>query len=193
MISAVLLAAGESRRMGEFKQLLPLGDKSFVQHCVDNLLASHVSEVVVVTGHREADVRHTISDRRVKFAHNAEFQSGMSSSIKRGIMEVSAHARGCLIALVDQPWIGTSIINLIIEKFDRSQALVVVPTSGGKAGHPILLDISLREEILAMDANQGLRTVVQAHLAESVRVEVPDYRVLEDCDFPEDYDRMLKI
>ena len=103
MISALLLAAGESRRMGDFKQLLRLGDKSFVEHCVDNLLASRVGEVVVVTGHRESEVRRAIGGRRVIFAYNAEYKSGMTSSIKRGMHAVSESSNACVLALVDQP------------------------------------------------------------------------------------------
>jgi molybdenum cofactor cytidylyltransferase len=193
MISAVLLAAGESRRMGDFKQLLKLGDRSFVEHCVDNLLASRVGEIVVVTGHRESDVRHTIGDRRVTFAHNSEYQSGMASSIVRGVQAVSERACACVLALVDQPGIGSNVINRVIETYERAQPLIVIPTCEGKNGHPILLDLNLKKEILGMDINHGLRAVVRAHLSETVRVEVSDYWVLEDCDLPEDYERILKL
>ncbi|MEK6285039.1 MAG: nucleotidyltransferase family protein [Acidobacteriota bacterium] len=193
MISAVLLAAGESRRMGEFKQLLELRNKSFVEHCVDNLLASRVGEVIVVTGHRESEVRRAIGDRRVKFAHNPEYQSGMASSIIRGVEAVSLTARAFVLALVDQPWIDASVINRIIETYEKAQTLIVIPAYEGKNGHPILLDISLKEEILKMDPARGLRQVVGAHPREIARVEASDRGVLEDCDLPEDYERILKL
>src|SRR6266481_5551917 len=109
MIAAVLLAAGESRRMGDFKQLLRLGNKTFVEHCVDNLLASTVEEVIVVTGHREAEVPRAIANRPVKFVHNGDYQSGgMASSIKHGVRHVSDKADACVISLVDQPRIETA-------------------------------------------------------------------------------------
>lgn len=193
MISGVLLAAGESRRMGEFKQLLELRNKSFVEHCVDNLLASRVGEVIVVTGHRESEVCRAIGDRRVRFAHNPEYQSGMASSIIRGVEAVSQNARACVLALVDQPWIDASVINRIIETYEKAQTLLVVPTYEGKNGHPILLDISLKEEILRMDPARGLRQVVGAHLREIAHVGAADRGVLEDCDLPEDYERILKL
>ncbi|MEK6409356.1 MAG: nucleotidyltransferase family protein [Acidobacteriota bacterium] len=193
MISAVLLAAGESRRMGEFKQLLELRNKSFVEHCVDNLLASRVGEVIVVTGHRESEVRRAIGDRRVKFAHNPEYQSGMASSIIRGVEAVPQTARAFVLALVDQPWIDASVINRIIETYEKAQTLIVIPAYEGKNGHPILLDISLKEEILKMDPARGLRQVVGAHPREIARVEASDHGVLEDCDLPEDYERILKL
>jgi len=192
MISAIVLAAGASRRMGEFKQLLRFQDKSFVEHCVDNLLASRVDEVIIVTGHRDLEVRRAVGDRPVRFAHNADYQSGMTSSIKCGVRVLSAGTRACILALVDQPQIGADLINLLIDIYEKAPALIVMPSYEGRNGHPILIDSSLNEEILTMDPEQGLRQVVRAHLGQVSRVEVSSRAVLEDCDFPEDYQRMLK-
>lgn len=192
MISALLLAAGESRRMGDFKQLLRLGDKSFVEHCVDNLLASHIDEVIVVTGHRESEVRRAIGERRVMFAYNAEYETGMTSSIKRGIVAISNGSSACVLALVDQPRIESKVINRIVETYERAKPLIVIPTYEGKNGHPILLDLTLKSEILNLDSTQALRDVVHAHSSEISRIEVYDQRVLEDCDLPEDYKRILQ-
>jgi molybdenum cofactor cytidylyltransferase len=191
MISAILLAAGESRRMGKFKQLLALGGKTFVECCVDNLLASSVDDVLVVTGHREADIRSAIGDRPVRFAHNPGYRDGMSSSIKRGIDAVTEEAHACLIALVDQPQIGPDIINRVVETYRKDNTLIVIPTYEGRNGHPIILDLKLREQILAMDRRQGLRQVVHAHENDIARVEISSDAVLKDFDFPEDYERLL--
>ena len=192
MISAVLLAAGESRRMGEFKQLLTLDGKTFVARCVDNLLASHADEVVVVTGHRAEDVRRAVGNRPVSFAHNKGYRAGMSASVKCGLQALSGDARACLVALVDQPQINTDMINRVIDAYNDAQPLIVIPTYGGRNGHPLILDLQLKNEILAMDAAQGLREVVHAHANDILRVEVADEGVLLDCDFPEDYKRLLK-
>jgi molybdenum cofactor cytidylyltransferase len=191
MYSAVLLAAGESKRMGEFKQLLHFDGKTFVECCVDNLLASRASEVVVVTGHRGQDVRDAVGNRPVRFAHNEEYRSGMSSSIKRGVEAVSAGARAMIVALVDQPQIGPSVIDQVIEAYEKTRPLIVVPTYGGRNGHPIAIDLSLKAQILAMDPNLGLRQVVHANAGSVTRVEVASEAVLIDCDFPEDYGRLL--
>jgi molybdenum cofactor cytidylyltransferase len=193
MISALLLAAGESRRMGDFKQLLRVGDKSFVEHCVDNLLASQVTEVIIVTGHRESDVKRAVRDRPVTFAHNSEYKSGMASSVKSGIRAVSENSKACVLALVDQPRIAPGVINRIIETYQKTQTLIVIPTYHGENGHPILLDMKLKDEILKMDPSEGLRQVVHAHQNEIARVEVSDQAVLEDCDSPEDYQRILRL
>jgi molybdenum cofactor cytidylyltransferase len=192
MISAILLAAGESLRMGVFKQLLSLQDKTFVEHCADNLLASRVDEVIIVTGHRELEVRRAIADRPVRFAHNADYRSGMTSSIKCGVQALSENAQACILALVDQPQIGADLVDLVIDAYKSTHATIVIPTYGNHNGHPILLDACLNEEILKMDPDLGLRQVVRAHQDEIVRVEVSTHAVLEDCDFPDDYERMLR-
>jgi molybdenum cofactor cytidylyltransferase len=191
MISAIDLAAGESRRMGKFKQLLRLRDKTFIEHCVDNLLASRVDQVIIVTGHRDLEVRRAIGNRPVEFAHNRDYRSGMTSSIKCGVRALSEATRACVLALVDPPQIDASVINLVIYKYEEAAPILVIPTYRGKNGHPILLDMSLREEILAMDPEKGLRQVVRAHIDQLSRVEVSSQAVLEDCDLPEDYQRML--
>ena len=197
MIAAVLLAAGESRRMGDFKQLLRLGDKTFVEHCVDNLLASAVDQVIVVTGHREAEVRRAVANRPVDIVHNAEYTGGMATSIKSGVRYASDRADACVISLVDQPRIDTAVVDCLIRAYkdgasDRNNSLIVLPTYGDKTGHPILVDLLLREEILAMDPESGLRQVVQAHSGAIKRVPVSSMSVLEDCDVPEDYEWLLK-
>jgi molybdenum cofactor cytidylyltransferase len=192
MISAVLLAAGESRRMGEFKQLLPLGGKTFVECCVDNLLASRAGEVLVVTGHREADVRRVIGDRPVRFAHNPDYRAGMSSSVKRGVEAISEESRACLIALVDQPQISVDVINRIIEAYEKDKPLIVIPTYEGRNGHPIILDSKLKGEVLAISHDEGLRQVVRARSSQVARIEIFTEAILTDFDYPEDYRRILK-
>jgi len=191
MISAVLLAAGESRRMGEFKQLLTLDGKTFIERCVDNLLAARLGEVVVVTGYRDEDVRRAVGNRPVRFAHNADYREGMSSSLKRGVESLSKTARACLIALVDQPQISVDIFNRVIQEYENHQPLIVIPTCEGRNGHPVILDLKLREEILSMDPAEGLRQVVYAHASEIRRVDVAQESVLMDFDLPEDYRRAL--
>lgn len=191
MISAILLAAGESRRMGEFKQLLPYGEKSFVVTCVDNLLASRIDELIVVTGHREAEVRQTLVDRNVKIVSNANYREGMSASIKCGVQAVNETSEAILIALADQPQIGTAVINQVIKVYEKDHPLIVIPVYNNKRGHPIILAARLKAEILAITAEVGLKQVVRAHQTEVVYAGVADDAVLVDFDYPEDYRRLI--
>jgi molybdenum cofactor cytidylyltransferase len=190
MISAILLAAGESRRMGEFKQLLSFRGKTFVAACVDNLLESGIDEVIVVTGHRADEVREALSGRKIRFTHNEEYRLGMSSSIKRGLRAASADARACLIALVDQPQIPASVFRQVIEAYRHQTPLVAIASSLGRRGHPILIDMRLRNEVLGMDDGVGLKQVIRAHQEHLVLIEVGTESILVDCDVPEDYQRI---
>ena len=191
MISALLLAAGESRRMGSFKQLLRLEGKTFVECCVDEILASKADDLIVVTGHRESDVRRAVGDRPVKFAHNEDYKLVMSHSIKRGLAAVSSAAEAVLIALVDQPQITTAIFNEVIDAYLRRRPLLVVPSYSGRNGHPIVVGMELRDEIMAMDPEQGLRQPVRAHAKDTIHPEVTTSLILKDFDYAEDYNDYL--
>jgi molybdenum cofactor cytidylyltransferase len=187
MISAILLAAGQSRRMGDFKQLLQFQGKPFVACCVDNLLASGVHEIVVVTGHREAEVRQALAGRKIKFVFNADYRAGMSSSIKCGVQSLGEKTKAILIALADQPQIHSESIGKIIAAYEKEHPLLVVPRYANRTGHPIILDARLREEIMGLDPSQGLRQIVQAHKNQTFYLEMQNDSVLIDFDYPQDY------
>jgi molybdenum cofactor cytidylyltransferase len=192
MISAILLAAGESRRMGEFKQLLTYAGRTFVECCVDHLLASRADEVIVVTGHREADVRYALGARPIRFAHNPDYREGMSASVKCGVAAVAPAAKAVLVALVDQPQIDSAIINRVIAEYEKQLPLIVIPTYAGRNGHPVLIDLRLRDELLSFDSTQGLRHVIHTHAADVLHTQVTTEAVLMDFDYPEDYRRLVK-
>jgi len=190
MISAILLAAGQSQRMGEFKQLLKITGKTFVERCVDTLLASCVDEIIVVTGHRESDVRLALAGRPVRFAHNSDYKEGMSTSIRRGVEAASPESDAALIALVDQPLIEAEVVDHLLDVYRKDRPLIVVPRYSGRNGHPVIMDMKLRGEILSMDEARGLRQVREAHADEVTYIEVASESVLIDFDLPEDYNRI---
>jgi molybdenum cofactor cytidylyltransferase len=186
-ISAILLAAGESKRMQAFKQLLPLRGKSFVEHCVDSLLGSEASELIVVTGHNRELVEAALASRPVRFAYNSDYRQGMSSSIKRGVIEADPSSGAFLIALVDQPLIEARTIDQLIRGYRERRALIAIPVFDGRRGHPIILDARLRDEVLGVDLNVGLREVVARHREETVEIPVGASAILQDFDLPEEY------
>jgi len=192
MIAAVLLAAGKSERMGKFKQLMTLDGKTFVETCADNLVASRVGEVIVVTGYRAAEVRAALGDRPVQIVENPDFETGMGSSIKRGVESVASHAGGILIALADQPLIATGVLNQIIAEYDYKAPLVLIPTFRGRRGHPIILNAALRQEIASMDPKIGLKQVTEAHRESIHYIEVGDDSILIDFDLPGDLEALSR-
>ena len=176
--------------MGKFKQLLSFAGKTFVECCVDSLLASRIDEVVVVTGYRHREIRNAIGSRPVRVVHNPDYEFGMSSSVKRGVEALPPITKACLIALVDQPQIRSETVNQVIDAYLEHLPLIAIPNHAGRNGHPIIVDLSLRKEILAMDTNQGLRQVVHAHQDRLLIVNVDSDTILIDFDLPDDYQRL---
>src|SRR5215207_3212113 len=146
-ISAVLLAAGRSRRMGAFKPLLPFGGVSVAEACVAALRAGGAAEVVVVVGHRGAEVRAALAHSEgLGFAVNEVEGSEMGVSVARGVEVLSKEVKAVLVALVDQPAVPPSEIAKLIEARRRTGARLVVPVWEGRGGHPLLVDLSLLDE-----------------------------------------------
>jgi molybdenum cofactor cytidylyltransferase len=190
-ISAILLAAGRSRRMGAFKPLLPFGDATVLECCIRNLRAAEVEEIVVVTGHRAEDIRESVKALDVNFAVNPEPDSEMGASIARGVEAVSPTSKGLIIALVDHPAVPAETIQLLIDEWRRG-ARLVQPEYEGRGGHPVLIDLAYRNELLALDPERGLRAIFAAHRDEVRRVPVTTPYIARDMDTWEDYQRLCK-
>ena len=193
MISAILLAAGQSRRMGKFKQLLPFGNKTFITSAITSLLAANVDELCIVLGHRASDIIDFLSKEpyfnKIKTIINENYLLGMTGSVQTGLKVVNPNAKAFLIALVDQPHIPTEIINQLIESYYQNQALIVKPAYKERSGHPIIIDIHCKEEILNLPIETGLNQVTRKYVKETLLVSVTSSVVLEDFDTPEDYAR----
>ena len=187
-IAAVLLAAGRSRRMGAFKPLLPFGGRSVVEACVANLREAGVREVVVVVGHRAEEVRAALDGLPfVRFALNDEAGSEMGVSVARGVEAVPEGAGALLVALCDQPAVPPAAVRGLIEARARTGARLVVPEWGGRGGHPVLVDLALREELLSVVPRKGLRALFEARRGEVLRLPVDSPFVARDMDTWEEY------
>jgi molybdenum cofactor cytidylyltransferase len=185
-VSAILLAAGRSQRMGAFKPLLPFGEKTVVETCIDNLRGAGVDEIVVVAGHRADELCAHLSRSRVRFAFNEEARSEMGASIARGVEQLSESATATLIALADQPAVASRAIRSLIETRERTNASFVVPQYGGRGGHPVIIDLKFRAELSRL-GDGGLRALLKAHAGEVVRVEVDCPFIARDMDTWDDY------
>ena len=188
-ISAILLAAGQSRRMGAFKPLLSFGDKTVIESCIANLRASAIDEVVVVAGHRADEVREHLKEAGVRFALNSDPESEMGVSIACGVEQVSDEARAILITLVDHPAVPAQTIKQIIHEW-KNGADLVQPEFEGSGGHPVLIDLKYRDELLQLDPQKGLRAFFDAHRDDVRRLPVSSPYVARDMDTWEDYQRL---
>jgi molybdenum cofactor cytidylyltransferase len=191
-VVALLLAAGTSSRMGDFKQLMPYRGRTFVEACAETLLASSVDETLVVLGHRAEEVRRTIASLPVRVVVNEAYLDGMATSIKAGVRAIApGSADAILVALCDQPHVPVPVVDAVVAAYRSSSALIVAPAIAGDSGHPVIFDLSLRDEILAIDPAHGLRAVTYAHRENRLRVPVDTVAVIDDVDTPDDYQRIV--
>ena len=186
MVAAILLAAGQSRRMGAFKPLLPFGDKTVIEYCLDYLEQGGVETIVVVLGHRADEVREKLSGRSLIFALNPDPASEMGASIAAGVHALPEAGDATLIALVDHPAVPASVASTLIENWLQG-ARLIVPTWNDRGGHPVLVDLNFKSELLNLDATGGLRAFLDSHRNEVHRVPVDSPYIARDMDTWDDY------
>ena len=191
MITAVVLAAGRSERMGSPKMLLPFGRKTLIETVLAGVLRSRVDDVVVVLGARRAAVEPVVSKFAVRTVFNEGFEKGMLSSVLRGLREVPAAAGAFLVVLGDHPFPPASVIDRLIAAHDRTGKGIVLPVYRGRRGHPVLVDGRYRDRVTALDPSIGLRQLARDHPDDVLEVPVRTPAVLVDIDSPDDYRRAL--
>jgi len=189
-IAAILLAAGRSERMGAFKPLLPFGEKTVIESCVDYLKAGGVDSVIVVLGHRADEIRQQLRHTSVTFALNPDPASEMSHSIRCGVKMLPRDSAATLIALVDHPAVPPSVVTALITAWENGAPLVI-PTHEGRGGHPVLVDLRYRAELEQLEPTKGLRLLFESHLERVHRLEVPSPYIARDMDTWDDYIRLF--
>jgi len=184
--AAILLAAGQSRRMGALKPLLPFGDKTVIESCLDYLQQGGVETIVVVLGHRADEIREKLKGRSVIFALNPDPESEMGASIAAGVQALPEASRATLIALVDHPAVPPTVVATLIENWQQGSRLIA-PTWNGRGGHPVLVDLKFKPELLNLDATGGLRALFDSHQTDVARVPVDSPYIARDMDTWDDY------
>ena len=185
-LAAIVLAAGLSRRMKKFKPLLPFGDQTVIERTIQYLRSAGVQTIVVVIGHRGADVRKVLINEDVSYVLNEKPESPMAESIKLGVAAVPASAGAILITPVDHAAVAPETVTALIENW-QSGARLVIPTWRDRGGHPVLIDRAFRAELLRSDLAKGLRSFFEIHKSEVVRLPVSSPFVVRDMDTWEDY------
>ena len=194
MIVALVLAAGESRRMGRPKQLLLFGRETVIAAAVRPYLAAGaVDRVIVVGGARAALVALAVPRHpKLTVVRNARWRLGMSSSIRCGMRAVPAATGAVLLSLGDQPRIPSRVVGSVIAAWRdaRPRPLVVIPVCGGRRGHPALFDRAVLPRLLRLRGDEGARGVVRA-LGTKVRLlPVRSPGIHEDLDTPAEYEAL---
>jgi molybdenum cofactor cytidylyltransferase len=191
-LAGVVLAAGESRRMGTPKQLLPFGERTILERVVDTLLTAGVGQVIVVLGHLADRVRTVLGDRPVQAVVNEAYRQGMLTSVKCGVQAISTDHNAVLFALGDQPQIDSAVVREVIGAYRTGDTGIVIPRYNSKKGHPIIINLSrYREAIIDLPDSVGLNALMQAYADDVRLIDVATEDIIHDIDVPEDYTREL--
>jgi molybdenum cofactor cytidylyltransferase len=185
---ALLLAAGESTRMGQPKQLLAWDGQTLIEYQVRQLFGGGCDQVLAVLGHRAEEIRPYAERAGAQVAVNAAYREGRAGSIRTGALALPERVAAIVILNVDQPR-PAALIRTLIEAHQRDGNLITVPVYRGKRGHPAILAGSLADELARVEeASEGLRAVMQRHAAERVELPVDDPTALLDLNLPADYE-----
>ena len=185
-VAAIVLAAGRSRRMGQFKPLLPFGDRTIIDYCIDSLKRGGVEDIVVVVGHRAADLQRHLKAANVVLAVNPEPDSQRSDSVACGVSQIPSRTRAILITPVDHPAVPAAVVTRLIDSWQKGAGLVV-PTWEGRGGHPVLVDSAFRNELLALDPSRGLRALFESDPGQVTRLDVDSGYIARDMNTWDDY------
>jgi molybdenum cofactor cytidylyltransferase len=187
MINAIILAAGESTRMGKPKPLLRFGDRTFLEQIIAVLQEARVDRTTVVLGAQAGAIEKAIDLSGVDMVVNQDYRNGQLSSLLAGLEAVPSQAEAALLCLVDGPFITTEIVRQVIATFRTSGSSIVIPTFEGRRGHPSLFARSMFQKLREAPADEGARHVVYANEDKITEVEIADRGVVTGVNTPEDY------
>ena len=174
--------------MGRPKLLLQWGQCTIIEKSVDTLLASKIDELIVVLGYQARAALKRLRTRRLKAIINRQYRMGMSTSIRRGLEQVNTKSDSILIALADQPFIETDLINYLIDIYRGNPHGIVLPSYAGKRGHPVIFNRSrYQEEMNNLTGDIGCKPILDRHPDDVLEVEVESEGVLADIDSWDEY------
>ncbi|MBI4594995.1 MAG: nucleotidyltransferase family protein [Candidatus Tectomicrobia bacterium] len=197
-ISGLILAAGESKRFGANKLLLPLGRKLVIELVLENFLASELMEIILVLGYQAGLLKEKILGYynthapRLKLIENINYQEGMSTSIKAALPFLDPSAEAVMIALGDQPLVSTNLINEVLSAYHQSGKKIVAPCFNGQRGHPVVISLAFRRQIESIEGDMGLREILQHYKNDLLIFNTGDPAVIMDLDTREDYEKCIK-
>ncbi len=187
-VGAVVLAAGESRRMGQPKLLLPWADSTMIRHVCEQVADSGAHEIVVVAGRWVDDIQRQLDGLPVRVLYNPDYLQGeMVSSLQAGLQAIWSSSDACLVVLGDLPAVSGGVMKEVVAAYFRGEGQIVAPTYRGQQGHPVLIDRRFWQAIAELPPGAVPRDLLRAHMDEVYLLEVESEAVLRDIDTPDDY------
>jgi len=192
-IASILLAAGGSVRMGgKNKLLFTINGKTMIDAVCEIVETADFSPILVITGYDEQNVKLALNDRNVEFVHNHEWQLGMSSSIKKGILALPKDVFGCIIILGDMPLVSDTILIRLKKTFLEFQGKkIIYPIHNNCQANPVLFPRKYFKEILSISGDKGCKSILRDFPADSISVPVKSNGVIIDCDTKNDFSKLL--
>jgi molybdenum cofactor cytidylyltransferase len=190
MISAILLAAGQSKRMnGENKLTKEIQGIPLIKLSVKNILASSINELIIVLGHQKEIIEKLIDkNKKIKFVFNKNFESGMASSIKTGLNHLSEKTEAFFICLADMPMVNHDIYNQLIKSKDNKE--IIVPTYKGQQGNPVLFDKSMKEKVLDIKGDVGAKKILELNKDKILNLEINDQSITKGFDTQDNFNSL---
>ena len=188
MVSAILLAAGQSKRMnGENKLTKEIQGIPLIKHSVKNILASSIDELIIVLGHQKETIEKLINkNEKIKFVFNKDFESGIASSIKTGLNILSEKTEAFFICLGDMPMVNPNIYNQLIKSINKKE--IIVPTYKGQQGNPVLFAKSMKEKIFNISGDIGAKKILELNKDKILNLEINDQCVTKDFNTQDSFD-----
>jgi molybdenum cofactor cytidylyltransferase len=191
MINGIILAAGESRRMGSPKALLPFKGKTFLEHIISVLKRCPLDAITVVLGADAKTIRESVDLSQTDVVINTNYKNGQLSSLVAGLKSLPARSEAVVVCLVDMPFVTEQTVDATIRTFSQTHASIVVPVYEGRRGHPVLFSKSVYEELQSAPPDEGARWVVNSNISRVFHVEVPDEGVVITINTRDEYKSRL--
>jgi molybdenum cofactor cytidylyltransferase len=197
MNSCILLAAGESKRMnGENKLIKEIEGIPLIKYSVKNILGSTVDELIIVTGYQKEIIENIIDkNKKIKFVYNKDFSNGIASSIIAGLCEISTKAKNFFISLADMPNVNQNIYNKLIKGKNNyniklkpeNRKEIIIPTSDGKDGNPVLFSIFMKTDVMKISGDRGAKEIIENKKNKILRIPFEGDGVILDFDTQDNF------
>ena len=191
-ISAIILAAGPSSRMGFLKQTINIKGKSMLELVLNKVRKFPFYEIIIVLGYKYEEIMNTLKLKFEKVVINEEYEKGMSSSLKKGVLNIFKDSEAFAVFLADMPLIKEESIEKVINEFNERSCLIVAPIFNKVIGHPVIFHRNLIPEIINLEGDIGAKKVIEKYRDKACFIEVNDEGVLIDIDTPKDLEKVLK-
>jgi molybdenum cofactor cytidylyltransferase len=178
-VTALVLAAGLSRRMGQLKQLLPVNNKPAIRHCIDAIIASGINDIVAVIRDDSEELKNVLSELPLSIVYNRNAASEMAESLRIGLRAIAASATGVMVCLSDHPLVAVETLKTLLHIHEQKPDRILLPQYNGKNGHPVLFPVQIIHQFFS---GLDLREIISRHPDMVKNIQVMDEGIIFDMD-----------